>query len=235
MGMDATTVARVFEPFFTTKPVGQGTGLGLSMVHGVVRQSKGYITVESQPGQGTTFALYFPKTTAPSEDASISTPSSDPGNGPRTDGSRLAIVVEDEPAVRGIVVRVLRQEGFEVLEAADGTEALALIGQLQAAGRLHLVVTDLAMPLMGGRELAERLRAAGDEVPLLFISGYTDEEIERLGLVAAGDDVLRKPFSPTVLGDRVRQLTGARAGSAGNLRGGRHTGGSGVQRPEGSG
>jgi two-component system, cell cycle sensor histidine kinase and response regulator CckA len=235
MGMDATTVARVFEPFFTTKPVGQGTGLGLSMVHGVVRQSKGYITVESQPGEGTTFALYFPKTTVPSEDASISTPSSDRGGGPRTDGSRLAIVVEDEPAVRGIVVRVLREEGFEVLEAADGTEALALIGQVQTTGRLQLVVTDLAMPLMGGRQLAEQLRAAGHEVPLLFISGYTDEEIERLGLVAAGDDVLRKPFSPTALGDRVRQLAGARTESAGNMKGGRPAGISRVQHPNGCG
>lgn len=207
MGMDRTTMSRVFEPFFTTKPVGQGTGLGLAMVYGMVRQSYGYVTVESRLGVGSAFTIYLPQAGSTAEAASAASPLG-PGPAMHHSGApRLAVVVEDEASVRDVVVRVLRDEGFQVMEASDGAAALGLISQMHPDAQLQLVVTDLAMPLMGGRELAERLRATGHQVPLLFISGYTDEDVERLGLIAIGEEVLRKPFSPTVLAERVRQLT----------------------------
>lgn len=207
VGMDRTIMSRIFEPFFTTKPFGQGTGLGLAMVYGMARQSQGYVTVESQPGVGSTFTLYLPQLSSTTEAVSAGPPLAP---GPARHQSRapgLAVVVEDEPSVCHVVVRVLREEGFRVLEASDGAAAFGLISQMQPDAPLQLVVADLAMPLMGGRELAERLRATGRRVPLLFISGYSDEDIDRLGLMATGEEVLRKPFSPTVLAERVRQIT----------------------------
>jgi PAS domain S-box-containing protein len=205
LGIDPAVVGRIFEPFFTTKPFGQGTGLGLAMVYGMVRQSDGYVTVDSTQGRGTTFTIYLPRqarevgsepTREPAERGEL--PST--GSGPP-----LAMVVEDEVAVRKLVARILVEQGFEVLEAADGAEALEVTGA-HTDGRLRLVVTDLAMPRMGGRELAERLRERGDRVPLLFITGYTEEDIERLGLLGKGQEVLRKPFTPEALADRARRL-----------------------------
>jgi CheY-like chemotaxis protein len=207
VGMDRITMSRVFEPFFTTKPVGQGTGLGLAMVYGMVRQSHGYVTVESQPGVGSTFTIYLPQVSSTAEAVSSESPLGPASAMHHSGAPRLAVVVEDEATVRDVVVRVLRDEGFQVMEASDGAAALGLISQMHPEAQLQLVVTDLAMPLMGGRELAERLRATGHHVPLLFISGYTDEDIDRLGLMATGEEVLRKPFSPRVLAERVRQLT----------------------------
>jgi PAS domain S-box-containing protein len=207
VGMDRTTMSRVFEPFFTTKPVGQGTGLGLAMVYGMVRQSHGYVTVESQPGVGSAFTIYLPQVNSTAEAVSVASPLRPGPAVPHSGAPRLAVVVEDEATVRDVVVRVLRDEGFQVMEASDGATALGLISQMHPDAELQLVVTDLAMPLMGGRELAERLRATGHQVPLLFISGYTDEDIDRLGLIAIGEEVLRKPFSPTMLAERIRQLT----------------------------
>ena len=207
VGMDRTTLSRVFEPFFTTKPVGEGTGLGLAMVYGMVRQSEGYITVKSRPGKGTTFTIYLPQQGERAETVTAAAPAEAPAARTPEGGPRTVLVVEDEPLVRGILVRMLAKEGFEVLAAEDGADALALLQRVQLDGRLGLVVTDLAMPGMGGRELAERLRKEGYRVPLLFISGYSDEDIARLGLLAPGQSVLRKPFSPSALADRVRQLT----------------------------
>jgi two-component system, cell cycle sensor histidine kinase and response regulator CckA len=207
VGLDRITMSPVFEPFFTTKPVGQGTGLGLALVYGMVRQSHGYVTVESQQGVGSTFTIYLPQVGITAEAVRVGSPL---GPGPpmhHSGAPRLALIVEDEATVRDVVVRVLRDEGFQVLEASDGVAALGLISQMPPDAELQLVVTDLAMPLMGGRELAERLRSTGHQVPLLFISGYTDEDIERLGLIAIGEEVLRKPFSPMMLAERVPQLT----------------------------
>jgi CheY-like chemotaxis protein len=125
---------------------------------------------------------------------------------PVDSGPPLAVVAEDEGAVRGLVARILVEQGFEVLEAADGAEALELVTRSQTDGRLRLVVTDLAMPRMGGRELAQRLLERGYRVPLLFITGYTEEDIERLGLLGKDQVVLRKPFTPEALADRARRL-----------------------------
>jgi CheY-like chemotaxis protein len=200
-------MSRVFEPFFTTKAVGEGTGLGLAMVYGMVRQSRGYITVESRPGAGSTFTIYLPRAIGAADALHSPVPPPSATRGTHQAEPGLAVVVENDASVRGVVLRVLQEEGFRVLEAANGVEALDCLKAIEPDGRLRLVVTDLAMPLMGGRELAERLRGMGYQVPLLFISGYTDEDIDRPGLLAAGEDVLRKPFSPTLLLDRVRRLT----------------------------
>jgi CheY-like chemotaxis protein len=206
LGIDPAVVGRIFEPFFTTKAFGQGTGLGLAMVYGMVRQSDGYITVTSTQGLGTTFAIYLPRHAS----GAVTEPAAqapERGEIPRPDsGPPVAVVAEDEAAVRGLVSRVLVEEGFEVLEASNGVEALDLAATPRTDGRLRLVVTDLAMPKMGGRELAERLRERGFHVPLLFITGYTEEDVERLGLLGRGQEVLRKPFAPEVLADRARRL-----------------------------
>ncbi len=206
LGIDPAVVGRIFEPFFTTKPFGQGTGLGLAMVYGMVRQSDGYVTVTSSHGRGTTFTVYLPRHT--SEVAAEPTAqAAERGKIPRPDsGPPLAVVAEDEAAVRGLVARVLVEQGFEVLEAADGAEALELVTGAHTDGRLLLVVTDLVMPRMGGRELAEQLLDRGYRVPLLFITGYTEEDIERLGLLGKGQEVLRKPFTPEALANRARRL-----------------------------
>jgi CheY-like chemotaxis protein len=204
-------LGRIFEPFFSTKPFGQGTGLGLAMVYGMVRQSDGYVTVTSRKGRGTSFAIYLPRQIE--EVPVVAAPAGvEPGMIPRPRGGPpTAVVAEDEAAVRKLVARILQEQGFEVLEAGDGAEALGLVNQAHLDGRLQLVVTDLAMPSMGGRELAERLRDGGHRVPILFITGYTEDDVERLGLLEADQEVLRKPFAPDVLAQRARQLM-SRAG-----------------------
>jgi PAS domain S-box-containing protein len=211
LGIDPSVLGRIFEPFFSTKPFGQGTGLGLAMVYGMVRQSDGYVTVTSRKGRGTSFAIYLPRQIE--EVPVVAAPAGvAPGMIPRPRGGPpTAVVAEDEAAVRKLVARILQEQGFEVLEAGDGAEALGLVNQAHLDGRLQLVVTDLAMPSMGGRELAERLRDGGHRVPILFITGYTEDDVERLGLLEADQEVLRKPFAPDVLAQRARQLM-SRAG-----------------------
>jgi PAS domain S-box-containing protein len=212
VGMDPATLRRVFEPFFTTKPVGQGTGLGLSTVYGIVRQSGGYISAESTPGAGATFTIHLPRLALPADlpGAGRATPHA----GVSPPGSRgIALVVEDESPVREMVARVLADQGYEVVQASNGAEALELVDRLSLDGSLKLVVTDLAMPLMGGRELALRLADRPKQsapVPLLFISGYTDGELVRQHLLERGQQFLPKPFSPDALAARVRRVVGGR-------------------------
>jgi PAS domain S-box-containing protein len=208
-GIEPGVIGRIFEPFFTTKPFGQGTGLGLAMVYGMVRQSDGYVTVSSAPGRGSTFAIYLPRQLRPVAAAAAGPEERREALGAE-DTLPVAIVAEDEAAVRELVARILVEDGFEVLEAADGAEALALVDRAPPDGRLRLLVTDLAMPTMGGRELAQRLRERGYRVPILFMTGYTDDDVERLGLLGVGQEVLRKPFTPDVLADRARQLAARR-------------------------
>jgi two-component system cell cycle sensor histidine kinase/response regulator CckA len=209
-GMTPEVLTRVFEPFFTTKPVGQGTGLGLSTVYGIVRQSGGYISAESSPGAGATFIIHLPR--APTPPPAGATP-----HAPRPSGAHTgvpsptrrgtALVVEDEPSVREMVARVLADQGYDVIQASNGAEALDLVDRLSLDGVLRLVVTDLAMPVMGGRELARRLaERRPDPVPLLFISGYTDDDLVRQNLLDRGQQFLPKPFSPDALAARVKRL-----------------------------
>ena len=195
-GMSPQTRAQIFEPFFTTKAEGKGTGLGLATVYGIVRQSGGWIEVESQIGRGTTFSLYFPATdAAPMATVPLAIQTGD-GRIPAT-----LLVVEDQPEVRELAVTALRRVGYEVVEASDGADAYARFADRAAS--LSLLLTDVVMPGMNGRELAERLRARNPNLPIVFMSGYTDEILDQQSLVGPHAAFVAKPFTPSTL---VRQV-----------------------------
>lgn len=190
-GMDAATQARIFEPFFTTKPVGQGTGLGLAAAHGIIDQHHGYLTLASAPGQGAAFTMYLP--------IHIVVDLGEPGGEPAlpiadaAHASATVLVVDDEVGVRTVVSRSLEQGGYRVLKAHDGGHALELIARL---GPPQLLLTDLTMPGIGGAELARRLRERWPALPVIFMSGYSEEELVRQGAIGSGGELLQKPFSP---------------------------------------
>ena len=198
MGMDDATRRRIFEPFFTTKPQGKGTGLGLSTVYGIVRQSGGSITVYSRPGEGCTFRCYFPPVVESKRDTAAA-PADDDSRGHET-----VLVAEDEGQMRNLVRRCLAGRGYHVLEASHGREALDVASQHQ--GRIDLLLTDMVMPHMSGKELAQRLQSLRPELRVLFISGYSDEAIERHGVLAPGSVFIQKPMQPDVLARTVRQV-----------------------------
>jgi two-component system, cell cycle sensor histidine kinase and response regulator CckA len=198
-GMDAATQTRIFEPFFTTKDVGKGTGLGLATVYGIVTQSQGAISVNSAPGRGASLAVYFPTSEVneePTDDGMTSTQSQV--------GWETVLVVEDQQSVRGFVRNLLMLNGYHVLEAADGPEAMNICRQHH--GEIQLVVTDLVMPGMSGRELAERIAKEQPEVKVLYMSGYTDDSVVHAGVAQAGMAFLQKPFSPTTFTHKVREV-----------------------------
>jgi two-component system, cell cycle sensor histidine kinase and response regulator CckA len=195
--MDEATRKRVFEPFFTTKPIGEGTGLGLASVLGAVTQNGGFINAESQLGVGTTFIIELPEV-APAAGANqqrIATQDL-----PR--GDETVIVAEDEEGVRSWISRMLRDFGYNVLEARDGKEALQLFAE--NAGIVRLVLTDLVMPGADGREVGERMAIRAPDVPVLYMSAYTEDEVMRRRLLAPTVGFLHKPFSPWQLARRVR-------------------------------
>jgi CheY-like chemotaxis protein len=198
-GMDAATRARIFEPFFTTKEAGKGTGLGLAMVFGTVRQSGGHIEVYSEPGRGTAFKVYLPRV---EEAVPAERPSRGPFKVPR--GTETLLLVEDEDGVRSLVCMVLQSIGYTVLEAREGEEALGVAGRHD--GPLHLVVTDLILPRMGGRQLTEALTAARPGLKVLYLSGYTEDVTSRHGLLVPGVAFLQKPFTPSALARKVREV-----------------------------
>ena len=195
-GMDPDTRERAFEPFFTTKPAGRGTGLGLSTVYGIVKQSGGFIWIDSELGRGTRVRIYLPPVGAPAAASPAAAASSLPARGEGT-----VLLAEDEVTVRRLAVRVLRRGGFTVLEAADGEEALSVARDYD--GPLHVLVTDLVMPRMGGRDLAARLRAVRPEVPVVYVSGYAEEAVQRDGVLDPGARFLPKPFTAEQLLDAV--------------------------------
>lgn len=198
-GMDTETQARVFEPFFTTKETGQGTGLGLSIVYGIVKQSDGDVWVYSEPGQGTTVKLYFPSVEqAPSGGAPPPAPPQAPG------GTETILLVEDEPQVRTLARRVLEASGYTVLEAERGEQALELA--TAHAGPIHLLLTDVVMPGIGGPGLAQELARAHPTLKVLYMSGYTDATIAPRGVLQPGVELLEKPFTPSLLTKRVRTV-----------------------------
>jgi signal transduction histidine kinase/ActR/RegA family two-component response regulator len=204
-GMSPQTRAQIFEPFFTTKPEGKGTGLGLATVYGIVRQSGGWIDVASDAGAGTTFSLYFPATEGAAEPAAAAAP---PEAGTRAPARIL--VVEDQPEVRELAVSSLKRAGHDVREATDGDEALARFGP--CAGSITLLLTDVVMPGMNGRDLATRLRAANPDLLVIFMSGYTDEILDLQELAGGGTAFVAKPFTPSALVRQVDQLLHARPG-----------------------
>jgi PAS domain S-box-containing protein len=199
-GMDPETRARAFEPFFTTKRPGEGTGLGLATVYGIVKQSDGFIWCYSEPDRGTSFEIFLPERVglAPSPQSRPVTPAAH-------GGGETVLVVEDEEPVRRMAARTLSSRGYRVLEAADAEQALAREPEW---GPIHLLVTDVVMPGMGGRELATALLGRRPGLKLLYISGYTDDEVIRRGLLDAGAPFLEKPFEAEGLARRVREVLG---------------------------
>ena len=202
VGMDPETQARAFEPFFTTKERGRGTGLGLATVYGVVRQCEGAIWLYSHPGRGTTFTIYLPRV-----DDGEEHPDTVPARIETTSGSETVLLVEDEGVVRTLVRSTLAQRGYRVLEAQNGNQALEIADHHQ--GPLHLLLTDVILPGMNGRELAEQLRGRRPETRVLYISGYTEETIARQGVLAPGVGFLQKPFTLEALARKVRGILDA--------------------------
>jgi CheY-like chemotaxis protein len=203
IGMDPQTLAHAFEPFFTTKPVGQGTGLGLAMCYGIIRQQNGVIWIESEPGRGSAVHIVFPRhlgeVPVPADPVVLA-----PTPAPGQHGTETILLVEDEPQVRAVAARTLRGAGYRVLEATNGRDGLQLARRER--GTIDLVLTDIVMPEMGGREMAELLRQFVPQAVVLYMSGFTAG-----GLPLPGDDAearhfLQKPFTPPALLARIRTL-----------------------------
>jgi PAS domain S-box-containing protein len=201
IGMDAETQARIFDPFFTTKEKGKGTGLGLAMVYGIVKQSGGYIWVYSEVGKGTTFKIYLPRSEGEVDE-------SGPGRSlvEAQQGTETLLLVEDEEAVRALVRNVLKERGYRVMEASRGEDALELAEQYW--GQIDLLVTDVVMPQMSGHELARRLTNLHPQIKVLYISGYADNADWYQGGPSSGVAFLQKPFSPEALAHKVREVLG---------------------------
>jgi two-component system cell cycle sensor histidine kinase/response regulator CckA len=204
-GIEGATLQRIFEPFFTTKEQGKGTGLGLATVYGIVQQSGGFVTVESEVGRGSTFCVHLPRHEA--ESASTE-PEEKPAPG-LAEGSETVLLVEDESVVRSLIREILEDTGYNVLEAADGVDALA---QADAhTGAIDLLLTDVVMPNMSGRDLAERFRGVRPDTKILYTSGYTDGAIADEGVLAPGTEFIQKPFSFAELTNKVRSVLDAAA------------------------
>ena len=200
VGMDASTLTRVFEPFFTTKAPGHGTGLGLSTVYGIVTQSGGQVHVSSVLGRGTTFRVYLPRSEATRDLADAAAPHEEHSGA----GLETVLVVEDDRAVRDLIRLSLKRFGYHLLVAASGEEALALAARHE--GPLPILVTDVVMPRMSGPQLRDRLLAIRPETRVLFLSGYTDDEMIKRGVLEDGVAFLQKPFPPEVLARKVREV-----------------------------
>jgi CheY-like chemotaxis protein len=201
-GMDAVTQKHVYDPFFTTKELGKGTGLGLSTVYGIIKQSGGSIWLYSEVGKGTTFKIYLPRI---EEGAASETTADQPTE--LVGGSETILLVEDEAMVRTLTRDNLRDFGYEVMEASNGEEALTICSQHD--GAIDLVLTDVVMPLMSGRELIDRLKATCPDIKTLYMSGYTDDAIVHHGVLDADTQFLEKPFTLDGLARKVREVLDA--------------------------
>jgi CheY-like chemotaxis protein len=197
IGIPSDLAARVFEPFFTTKPVGQGTGLGLSMVYGIVKQSGGFPELVSTPGQGTTVSVYLPAV-AEEPLAEVMASTAAPSAGEQI------LVVEDDPQVRAITRRTLQGAGYAVYEAITGLAAINFMNSHPQ--EIDLVVSDVVMPGVNGQELSDQLRITHSDVPILFMSGYPGAEIERRGVQVERATFLEKPFTPEALIATVQRI-----------------------------
>jgi two-component system cell cycle sensor histidine kinase/response regulator CckA len=208
VGIDPDVLPHIFEPFYTTKPIGKGTGLGLSTVFGIVEQGDGHVQVESVPGAGTTFTVYLPALKESARRAAKKAERPERAALPR--GSETILVVEDEPAVRETVTEILKTTGYSVLSAGHAGEALLVCERHD--GPIHLMLTDVVMPGMGGRELAQRLTQMRPDMQVLYMSGHTDDAILRHGVRDALYSFIQKPFTMDVLARKIRALLDGRAG-----------------------
>jgi CheY-like chemotaxis protein len=198
-GMDEDTQAHIFEPFFTTKAYGKGTGLGLSTVYGIVKQSEGFIWVASEIGKGTTFKIYFPTILEEAKDL--------PDHQKQyqsLEGNETILLVEDEEMVRELSARILVDKGYKVLEASRGEEALEVAGKF--AEKIQLMITDVVMPGMSGKKLAQQMKKDRPEMQVLFISGYTDDILSNSNNIDKGLYFLQKPFLPDHFLGKVREI-----------------------------
>ena len=201
-GMDVETQNRIFEPFFTTKEVNRGTGLGLSTCYGIIQQADGQIRVDSALGKGTTFEIYLPQRHPPSHEPSAEVD----GRRDRRDtsGTETILVVEDDPQVRRLTQRILRRLGYDLIVGESGEDGLH---KAASAGRtIHLLLTDVIMPGMGGRALADDLLARHPRMRVIFMSGYTANAMQQQGTIADYDILIQKPFSPDDLSQLVREV-----------------------------
>jgi CheY-like chemotaxis protein len=198
-GMSDEVKAHLFEPFFTTKPAGKGTGLGLATCFGIVKQNTGHISVQSELGKGTAFKVYFPRVPSALEPSRVhGTPA------PSAGGSETVLLVEDDPSVRGLAAAILRERGYTVVEAVNGEEGLRAARQHH--GKIDLLFTDVVMPVMGGKEMAEALRASHPDTKVLFTSGYTEDAMGHHGVLRPDIAFLQKPYLTATLVRKVRQV-----------------------------
>jgi PAS domain S-box-containing protein len=200
MGMDETTLSRAIEPFFTTKPPGQGTGLGLSMIYGFARQSEGYVRIYSEPDQGTTVKLFLPRYLSSSEDAARLPARKDMRG---AEDGEVVLVVEDEPVVRGLILEVLDELGYRAIEAEDGPQGVAI---LQSSTRIDLLVTDIGLPGLNGRQVAEAGLEQRPGLKVLFMTGYAENAARASGFLEEGMEMITKPFAMDVLANRIRDI-----------------------------
>jgi CheY-like chemotaxis protein len=202
VGMNRETKEHAFDPFFTTKEAGKGTGLGLATVYGIVKQSGGYVWIYSEPGEGTSVKLYFPEVSA----AAAFGPSAELQTATRSSkrGSETILLVEDEEAVRGLACRILEKQGYRVIPAQHGRDAMDIATKEE--GRIDLVLTDVVMPGMNGRGLVERLSGIRPSIKSLYMSGYTDDDIIRRGFLEPSKSFLQKPFTTDALLQTVRKV-----------------------------
>jgi PAS domain S-box-containing protein len=200
IGMNEDVRSHLFEPFFTTKGRDKGTGLGLATCHGIIKQSNGYIHVYTEPGHGTSFKIYLPVVVGDAEEIRPA-----PDAGIVQSGSETVLLVEDEDPVREFAVRLLREAGYSVLEARNGTDALRVL-QEQSSRKIDIMVTDVIMPQMGGKELADRLKQLRPAVRILFVSGYTGDALDNSGVLQTGAAFLEKPFSAARLTQKIREV-----------------------------
>jgi PAS domain S-box-containing protein len=198
-GMDPSTIAHIFDPFFTTKEKGKGTGLGLATVYGIVRQSGGHISVTSEPGKGATFHVFIPRI-----EESAAEPKTVPESAPATCGQETVLLVEDSEVVRMLVREILERNGYNVLEASQGSDAILVCSGHE--GAIHLILTDVVMPGMSGRELCTRLTPLYPGVKVIYMSGYTDDAIGHNGVLDPGTAYIQKPFTPDALERKVREV-----------------------------